>query len=235
MAAYNGADFIGRQIASILDQLALEDELIIVDDASTDETIKIVQSFGDMRIRLHQNIKNLGPTITFDIALSLASGDLVFLSDQDDFWYENKVSTVRRIFESSDLDLIVHDARVTMGDYVINKSLFEMSRNSPNLFRNLITSLHTGCCLVLRRSALKRLLPIPCKNGISHDAWIGVLSSCLWQKKLFLKVPLMDYQRHDKNVSTMHRRSIMKIIPDRLTLIGALMVRLILITLKSRI
>lgn len=226
MASYNGAKHIGPQIASILLQLAQGDELIIVDDASSDETVKIIEGFADARIKLHRNGTNFGPTKTFDKALSLAEGDLVFLSDQDDIWYDHKVATIRRHFESSDLDLIVHDARVTSEGKVVSESLFEMCNSSPGLIRNIISSTHTGCCMVLRRSALRELLPIPCKKGLFHDSWIGVYSSCLGHRKLFLKEPLIDYQRHGHNVSTMRRRGLMKIIPERFNLIVTLGLRI---------
>jgi glycosyltransferase involved in cell wall biosynthesis len=226
MAAYNGAEYIGTQIASILPQFALGDELIIVDDASSDDTVQIIEGFADARIKLYRNMENLGPTKTFDKALGLAEGDLVFLSDQDDVWYDHKVATIRHQFETSNLDLIVHDARVTIGGKVVSDSLFQMCKSSPGLLRNLISSTHTGCCMVLRRSALDQLLPIPCKKGIFHDSWIGVFSSCLKQRKLFLNVPLIDYQRHDNNVSTMRRRSLMKILPERFNLIAALALRM---------
>jgi glycosyltransferase involved in cell wall biosynthesis len=226
MAAYNGAGHIGAQIASILPQLAQGDELIIVDDASSDATVKIIEGFADSRIKLYLNRANLGTTRTFDKALSLAKGDLIFLSDQDDLWYEHKVATVCSHFESGDLDLIVHDARVTSEKMVISESLFAMYQSSPGLIRNIISSTHTGCCMAMRRSALLELLPIPYKRGIFHDSWIGVYSSCLRHKKLFLKVPLIDYQRHAHNVSAMRRRGIMKIIPERINLILTLGLRL---------
>ena len=226
MAAFNGEKFIGAQIASILPQLGQGDELIIVDDASSDDTVKVIEGFTDTRIKLHQNLTNMGPTKTFNKVLSFAEGELVFLSDQDDIWYEHKVATVMSHFESGELDVLVHDARVTHGEKVVSESLFAMCKSSPGLLRNLVSSTHTGCCMVLRRSSLTEILPIPCKKGIFHDSWIGVFSSCLRQKKLFLKTPLIDYRRHDNNVSTMRRRSIVKIIPERFNLILALAVRM---------
>ncbi len=234
MAAYNGAGCIGAQIASILPQLAQGDELIIVDDASSDDTERIIEGFADARIRLYRNTLNLGPTKSFNKALGLAVGDLVFLSDQDDVWYPHKVTTILRQFETSDLDLIVHDARVTSGDKVVSDSLFRMCKSSPGLLRNLISSTHTGCCMVLRRSALAQLLPIPCQKGIFHDSWIGVFSSCLRQRKLFLNEPLIDYRRHGNNVSTMRRRGLMKIIPERFNLIAALAFRMSVKLLRGR-
>lgn len=233
MAAFNGADHIGAQIESILSQLGFEDELIIVDDASLDDTVKIIEDFADTRIKLYRNTKNHGPTKSFDKALGLAQGDLVFLSDQDDVWYQHKVATIRHQFEINDLDMIIHDARITRAGKVVNESLFKVCKSSPSLIRNLFSSTHTGCCMVLRHSALTQLLPIPSKKGIFHDNWIGILSSCLRQRKLFLDIPLIDYQRHNNNVSTMRRRSLIKILPERFNLIVAVTQRMVSKILKG--
>lgn len=226
MASYNGAVHISRQIESILAQLGQGDELVIVDDCSSDETIEIIQGFDDRRIKLHKNRTNIGPIMTFDRVLGLAEGELVFISDQDDVWLESKVATIVNLFDTTDMDLVVHDARVTNGDQVISDSLFELIGSSPGLIRNIVSSTHTGCCMALRRTALRELLPIPAKKGIYHDSWIGVFSGCLRQKKLFLPVALIDYQRHGNNVSTMRRRSIREIIPDRFNMISAIFFRL---------
>ena len=222
MAVYNGVLYIGTQIESILHQLGCNDELIIIDDASSDESINIIKGFVDARIKLYQNEINLGPTKTFNRALSLADGEIVFLSDQDDIWYDHKVATIIKYFQSTDIDLIVHDARVINEESIVNESLFEMCKSSPGLIRNIISSTHTGCCMALRCSALRDLLPIPVGKGIYHDSWIGVFSGCIGQRKLFLKIPLIDYRRHGNNVSAMRTRGLMKILPERFNLIIAL-------------
>jgi len=90
MATYNGERYLKEQLDSILKQLSFTDEIIISDDGSQDRTIEIIESFGDSRIKLfHSTQQNL--IYNFENALSKASGDIIFLSDQDDIWYENKV------------------------------------------------------------------------------------------------------------------------------------------------
>ena len=89
MATYNGAQFIKEQIDSILCQLSTEDELIISDDGSTDETLSIINSYKDNRIKVFQHKAAEGSafikaTRNFENAMSHAVGDYIFLSDQDD-------------------------------------------------------------------------------------------------------------------------------------------------------
>jgi len=65
MAAYQGAAFIGEQLDSILRQLGKQDEVIVVDDGSTDDTADIVANIRDSRVRLHRNSCNVGYVRTF--------------------------------------------------------------------------------------------------------------------------------------------------------------------------
>ena len=92
MASYNGASFIAKQIHSILSQLSIHDELIIVDDHSDDDTFLIVSEFNDTRIRLYSNASNIGVVRSLDRALTYSSNDLIILADQDDVWPDSRIS-----------------------------------------------------------------------------------------------------------------------------------------------
>ncbi len=227
MATYNGSKYIQTQLMSILGQLGPDDELVIVDDGSVDSTVDIIRSFNDPRIRLYLNQVNLGAVRTFDRALHLVQGDLVFLSDQDDRWYDNKVTRIKTLFSSQDVDLIVHDARLTDGERIIDDSLFKLCNSSPGVMRNIVSNTHTGCCMAFKKKVLDSVLPIPVGRGIFHDAWIGIMAGCLGYKKIFLTEPLIDYRRHGENVSTMKRRSILQIIPERAILIFQIIKRIL--------
>ena len=154
MATYNGSKYIQTQLMSILGQLGPDDELVIVDDGSVDSTVDIIRSFNDPRIRLYLNQVNLGAVRTFDRALHLVQGDLVFLSDQDDRWYDNKVTRIKTLFSSQDVDLIVHDARLTDGERIIDDSLFKLCNSSPGVMRNIVSNTHTGCCMAFKKKVL---------------------------------------------------------------------------------
>ena len=103
IATYNGGKFLGEQLQSILCQLGKDDEVIISDDGSTDNTYLLVMSIQDNRIKFykHKSDSFLLPhekaTLNFENALKYAKGDYIFLSDQDDVWVENKVEVMCQI------------------------------------------------------------------------------------------------------------------------------------------
>src|SRR5688572_15067752 len=85
MAAYNAAPFIGEAIESILNQTYSNLELLIADDASTDNTVKLIRNFNDSRIKLYNNEKNIGHVKTHNKLMLLAEGDFVTFQDADDY------------------------------------------------------------------------------------------------------------------------------------------------------
>jgi glycosyltransferase involved in cell wall biosynthesis len=94
IATFNGGRFIQEQVMSVLPQLGEEDEMVVSDDGSTDDTIPILKSFHDPRISIWQNNGRHGFIWNFENALTKAMGDVIFLCDQDDIWKPNKVETV---------------------------------------------------------------------------------------------------------------------------------------------
>ena len=234
MATYNGADYIEVQLKSILNQLGPADQVVVVDDASIDKTVEIIYKFVDPRIHLFINDINVGPALTFDRALHHARGDFIFLSDQDDRWYDNKVSTVIDTFSKQNVDLVVHDATVIMGESIIIQSLFERSNSSTGIFKNITHNTYTGCCMAFRRCVLSKVLPISSRIGLFHDAWIGVLAEVFGFKISFIDVPLMEFIRHDRNASSLRRRGVFRIIYDRLRFVSALTIHVIKFYLQRK-
>ena len=227
MASYNGSRYIMNQLKSILGQLAKNDQLVIVDDCSLDSTVRIIESLKDPRIKLFKNTRNIGVVGTFNRALKNAHGDIILLSDQDDEWLDNKVSFIRNFFISNNIDMVVHDAKIMQDGNIVTNSLFKQIGSSGGLFKNIYSNSYTGCCMAFRRSILRKVLPIPNKKGIFHDAWIGIVAKFYKFRIIFIATPLIFYNRHESNVSTMKRRSILKIIPDRINLIVSLIRRII--------
>ncbi len=84
MPVYNGAAFLGDAIGSVLAQTFADFELLVVDDASSDESADVIASYRDPRIRFERNARNLGQTATLNRALELARGRYVARLDQDD-------------------------------------------------------------------------------------------------------------------------------------------------------
>ena len=104
MGIYNGENYIEEQLLSILRQTRKADEVILCDDNSTDRTREIVQRFISQNClqknwKLLQNTINKGYPGNFYHAMSLCTGDIVFLADQDDIWHKEKIEKMVCIME----------------------------------------------------------------------------------------------------------------------------------------
>lgn len=99
MATYNGAAYIKEQISSILEQDLSVDEIVISDDGSQDNTLELIQEFQDDRIKLFTDNKKHGFVGNFEHAITKCTGDIIFLADQDDVWWPNKVKKFVEVFE----------------------------------------------------------------------------------------------------------------------------------------
>lgn len=89
ISVHNGAVTLRRCLDSILDQKQLKFEIILIDDGSTDDTLKICQEYASVydNVIFHRNIKNIGLTKSLNVALKMAKGIYVARCDADD-WYE---------------------------------------------------------------------------------------------------------------------------------------------------
>ena len=135
MATYNGEKYIKEQIDSILPQLSKNDEIIISDDSSTDDTLSIIRSFNDHRIKIFSGCNFHSPISNFENALKYAKGDYIFLSDQDDVWLENKVERMMEALKQ--YSLVVSDCYVVNKDCEIIRNSFFVRKPVPGIIWNL--------------------------------------------------------------------------------------------------
>lgn len=200
MATYNGAQYIQEQLQSFVDQTRQPDELIITDDCSNDRTEAIVHEFAKtapFTVEFHRNEKNLGYCGNFNVALMKTTGDLVFLSDQDDVWFPEKLEHMIGVAERNPQALVVmNDAALTDGE------LNEVGLTKVGQIRSAGFDLEAfvmGCCCGVRRELLDLCMPIP--RGVkSHDNWLVGFADALGGKVLDGRV-LQYYRRHESNES----------------------------------
>jgi len=198
MATYNGAKYITQQIASILNQLTERDEVVISDDSSTDDTINIIKQFGDNRIKLLEKNTFRNPVYNFENALNNASGDIIFLSDQDDIWDENKVNKMTPLVRR--YDVVVCDCNIiNEKNEIIHDSFFNLRNSGPGLLKNIYKNSYIGCCMAFNKKILELVLPFPPRIHM-HDVWIGIIGE-VFGKTFFYKEKLTSYRRHLFNVS----------------------------------
>jgi glycosyltransferase involved in cell wall biosynthesis len=98
---YNRSKLLGRAIQSVIDQTFADFELIVVDDASTDNTYEVVSAFEDQRIRFIRHEQNRGVSVARNTGLDAVLGDYITFLDSDDEWLPQKLERQWQAFQSS--------------------------------------------------------------------------------------------------------------------------------------
>jgi hypothetical protein len=197
MATYNGAAFVREQLQSFADQTRRPDELIVSDDCSQDDTLGVVERFraaAPFPVTILRASANRGYSGNFEHALPHASGDIIFMSDQDDFWFPQKIARVLATFDNPAVQVVTHNMINTHAD---------LSHEGVTLLDNILalglkaSDLIAGCATAIRRSWLECALPIPA--GIAYDAWFNALSHGVGARKV-IPESLAYYRRHGNTV-----------------------------------
>jgi glycosyltransferase involved in cell wall biosynthesis len=203
-------------------QLSDGDEVGIVDDCSTDNTIDQIRDINDSRIKLYVNNKNMREVYSFGHALELAKNSIIFLSDQDDIWRPNKVSTMLKAIELSGCSLVTSNFEwFDDNDQVVNIPFDGVSERTSKLFLKNIIDIYIGrtnyfgCAMAMNSSIKRIVLPIP-KFVESHDLWIAFAGNIL-RSNVHLDAQLFKKRKHLSNLtSTVSTRSIYKKLISRI-------------------
>jgi hypothetical protein len=215
LCTYNGAKYLPEQLASIAAQTRLPDELVVSDDGSTDETIKIAETFArrvSFPVRILRHPMNLGVTQNFSAALAACEGEMIALCDQDDVWLPDKLAAAEQFFGSHPCCLALFSDATVVDESLLplgsNPSLWHSFRVTPADRQQLrdtaqgLTLLAgramvTGATLVIRRELLATVLPIPRElpRDFIHDGWIALVAVALGGLD-FLPQPTLLYRQH---------------------------------------
>ncbi len=209
IATYNGEKYIKEQLDSILCQLEKNDEIVLSDDHSVDNTLNIVESCKDNRIHIFTNNRKRGVCGNFENAISNSKGDYIFLSDQDDFWLPQKVRiSIEKIQQIEKKHpnwpvLIFTDLSVVNSDLsILIDSIWKKTGQDPNLSACpeilCVSNRIMGCTMAFNKFAKEVSLPIN-ENAIMHDWWIAL---CVAKKGIVeaIRIPTLLYRQHGKNV-----------------------------------
>ncbi|OXG08764.1 glycosyltransferase involved in cell wall biosynthesis [Flavobacterium araucananum] len=218
LASYNGEKFIKEQIESILIQLQKDDELIISDDGSVDNTIDVIKSIKDSRIKLLAGNSFRDPIKNFQNCLQYAAGEYIFLSDQDDVWIEKKCDKIVDLLKN--YELVVTDSMIVDETLnILEPSFFKFFGSGKGILKNVVKSSYYGSCMAFRKSLLDKSLPFPNTKEIGHDLWIGLVAE-MTGSVLFYDEPLILYRRHTLAFTvtgmSKSKRSILKKIKGRI-------------------
>jgi len=228
MCTYNGSRFVAEQIESICKQTYRDLEIIIIDDASSDNTFEIVKAFTriDNRIRAYQNEKNLGFNLNFDKACKAATGDFIAIADQDDVWEKTKIEKlVAKIKETPDT-LLTHciSARFEEFGKFHMKSHKLVNYQAGNDVRNFFLANYiSGHNMLIRKELLERSLPFP--GHVYYDWWLAAVASVNGKIEPVPEI-LVWHRMHDSNATGAAKlklhlyKQVMIILPELMTIKG---------------
>ena len=208
LCTYNGARFVEAQLESVLQQSRPPDEVIVSDDGSGDQTLELVGRIANQHpsvVRLVKTPGRLGYAKNFEFAIQQATGDFIFLSDQDDVWLENKVERMLAAFAESERVAVVYcDAQLVDGNLrPLGRTVFQSRagmrlaarRLAPDLVHGVDIGV-LGSMMALRASFKTSVLPI--EEIWGHDHWIVFIAHAVAEVRA-VDEPLMYYRRHAGN------------------------------------
>lgn len=209
MTTYNGEKNLEEQLRSILNQTKPPQELVVSDDSSSDRTLEILEEFksnAPFEVKININSQNLGFNKNFEKALSLCTGDLIFISDHDDRWFDNKIETMTNFISSN------QGAYMAMNDCEIADSELNgtgiSKLNQVISYQGTIDGFIPGCCSVIR-SDYKSLL-FPFSDLMSYDSWISFIGINT-DSRVILEEILQFYRRYENNTTNHPVNSLSKI------------------------
>lgn len=211
MATYNGERYLIDQLKSIRDQTLPPDEVIICDDCSTDNTVKIVSDFINENAlsekwSLHINSMNKGYAKNFMDGIAMASGDVIYLADQDDIWFKEKIRDMdKQMWSNENILLLASNVMPFYEGYAPQKVFYEKFFSFKRTIKikslaKWIKPSRPGCTMCFRRELYNTA-----KNtwfaGYPHDSMLwGV--AVLMGKAFVYNRCTMRFRRHDNNTSS---------------------------------
>ncbi len=201
LATYNGEKFLREQLESLLNQTYQNIEIVVSDDRSIDSTQSILKEYAqkDKRVRWSVNKNNQGFISNFYEAISLCSGEIIFLCDQDDVWNKNKIEKHIDIYQNPLIMWVYNEVVITdqnrkvtgyltdtMPDYWTRRKLLYYTWGSCVL----------GCSTSYRTNLIKNIWPAD-KNAPGHDSWIQL--AIYPARSAYVPEVLQEYRQHNQN------------------------------------
>lgn len=208
LSTYNGEKYLKNQLESLLIQACKNINVIVRDDGSVSDTLRILSSYN---VDLLESQSNVGPKKSFSLLLEYtlqnSDSDYFMFSDQDDVWKEDKVEkTFKKMQEMEkkylNLPILVHtDLEVVSESLnIIDESFWHFENLDPSInqfSRLLLQNTVTGCTVMINRKLAELALPMP-EDAIMHDWWLALVTS-KFGKIAYLDEQTIKYRQHDKN------------------------------------
>ncbi|MFT5124350.1 MAG: glycosyltransferase involved in cell wall biosynthesis [Verrucomicrobiales bacterium] len=207
----NGAAYLQHQLGSIAAQTRLPDELVVGDDASTDQTLELLDAFAatvSYPVRVESHASRQGVAKNFESAVKRCTGTYIAFCDQDDAWHPEKLARLEACMDAHpDWALVFHDLELVddalepLGSTMWKSIGFDAQKQGAwargGSFDLLLQRpMVTGAGLMVRRARLDPVLPF--SERWIHDAWLSLILSTT-DTLGFLAEPLTRYRQHSAN------------------------------------
>ena len=225
MSVFNGEQYVAEAIQSILDQTYDQFEFIIVDNKSTDETLNIIHSFSDSRIKVISNEANLGQTSALNVGILSSCGRLIARMDADDIALSTRLET-QVSFLDANSDVSVVGSWATFVDQE-GKKIADFStptdKNEVTLFMSGSPELSFGCnlhpTLMLRRECFDEVGLYDESNSKKrgypqdYELWsrmifAGKIFANIDQKLIYYRLLKLSESNHDLHQFSQYKMSI---------------------------
>lgn len=205
LATYNGERFLKEMLDSLVDQTRPAEKVIVIDDASQDSSVEILESFaGRLPLEIHRQAQNGGHRKAFATGLEYArqfaqSGDLIALADQDDIWKKDKQEKLESAI--GDSALVFGDAEVIDKDGKVIRDSWRkealIQKSIPLKAQIAGINNVTGCLSLFKAELLDKVLPIP-EDVTVHDRWVAMIAERNGGIKA-IDDAVVQYRLHDSN------------------------------------
>lgn len=194
---YNRAEFLRSAITSVLNQTFQDFEIIVVDDASRDNTPEVVRSFNDRRIKYIRHEVNKGDAATRNAGVRVCNGKYIAFLDDDDEWLPEKLEKQIDLLENSAPEVGGVDIGALLMDRTSGEILrIRIPKKRENLFEEMfITNCLATSCILLRKECFEKVglfdesIPF-CSD---YDMWIRISKEFHFE---CIKEPLVKYYIH---------------------------------------
>lgn len=220
MCTYNGEKYISKQLQSIVDQTMPPNEIVIIDDASSDKTTQIINQFilKHDYIKLYINNNNIGVNHSFLRAMRQSMNDIVIFSDQDDYWYADRIKSINNVFkENPETVMVSANAHIYDNEKYTGSNVYDIYKPTKSFLKVFYKNRFIGCNLAIRREVVKRINRIPRNNYYDHAfALLAMLNGNI----VYLSKPMSEYNRHLNTLTKIGvSSSIFSIVYSRVTLL----------------
>jgi glycosyltransferase involved in cell wall biosynthesis len=201
---YNRAHLLGRSLRSVLNQTYQDFEIIVVDDASTDDSETVILSLDNEKIRYLRHEKNKGATAARNTGIKAAKGSYIAFQDSDDEWLPEKLEKQMKVFESAppEVGVVYTGYYKISGNNITYAPSSYFTKKEGNLYQQLLKVNHLSTqCILVYKHCLEKVGSFD-ENLPRHQDWELAIRLAKHFEFKFIDEPLAIVYRDHASIST---------------------------------